>query len=294
MEDVNGGIIPGAVVTIDDPNVPGSHSVVANDDGAFTLADVPSTVTLHIRVHAEGFKDWVSLAITLSPGQMYEVADIKLSLAEVETSVTVIPSDVLAIQQVHAEEKQRLLGVIPNFYIAYGQNTQPLSAKLKFHLAFKTITDAGTIGGAAFLAGLYQAADTPNYQEGVKGYGQRFGAVYTNGATDILIGGAILPSLLHQDPRYFYQGTGSKKSRALHAISAPFVAKGDNGRWQFNYSSIGGDLSSGALQNLYYPSSNRGASLVFTGAAITTAARVANALAQEFLFNKVTSKSNAP
>ena len=33
-----------------------------------------------------------------------------------------------------------------------------------------------------------------------------------------MIGGAILPSLLHQDPRYFYQGSGTKKSRALHAL----------------------------------------------------------------------------
>jgi hypothetical protein len=129
------------------------------------------------------------------------------------------------MQQVKAEEKQRLLGVIPNFYVAYGVNTQPLTTKLKFQLAFKTITDPATIGGAAFLGGLYQAADTPDYQQGLKGYGQRFGAVYANGASDILVGGAILPSLLHQDPRYFYQGTGSNTSRAFHAISAPFCCE---------------------------------------------------------------------
>ena len=80
----------------------------------------------------------------------------------------------------------------------------------------------------------------------------------------------MLPSLLHQDPRYFYQGTGTKKSRILHAISNPFICKGDNGRWQPNYSSVGGDLASGAISNLYYPASNRGVGLVFGNALITT------------------------
>jgi hypothetical protein len=76
----------------------------------------------------------------------------------------------------------------------------------------------------------------------------------------------------------------------MHAISAPFLAKGDNGRWQFNYSSIGGDLASGALSNLYYPESNRGPSLVFSGFAITTSARIVKALAEEFVLPKFTSR----
>jgi hypothetical protein len=175
-----------------------------------------------------------------------------------------------------------------NFYVNYDKNPMPLTTKMKYQLALKAATDPVTIAGIAVLAGIYQAADTPNYVQGLKGYGQRFGATYTDRFTDIMIGGAILPSLLHQDPRYFYQGTGTKASRALHAISAPFVAKGDNGQWQFNYSSIGGDLASGALSNLYYPPSNRGASLVFTGALVSTGGRIAEALAQEFLFHKIT------
>ena len=217
------------------------------------------------------------------------MTEIHLSLADVATTVDAIMPEQLALQQLKAEEKQRILGVIPNFYVTYDKNPMPLTTKMKYQLALKAATDPVTIAGTAVLAGIYQAADTPNYVQGLKGYGQRFGATYTDGFTDIMIGGAILPSLLHQDPRYFYQGTGTKKSRALHAIAAPFEAKGDNGQWQFNYSSIGGDLASGALSNLYYPPSNRGASLVFTGALITTAGRIANALAQEFILHKITS-----
>jgi hypothetical protein len=103
-----------------------------------------------------------------------------------------------------------------------------------------------------------------------------------------MIGGALLPSLFHQDPRYYYQGTGSTRSRLVHAVSAPFVAMGDNGHWQPNYSSIGGDLAAGAIANAYEPATNRGAGLVFENALIVTGGRMANAVAQEFVLRRLT------
>ena len=145
------------------------------------------------------------------------------------------------------------------------------------------------------MAGIDQAANFHDYQLGAKGYGQRFGAVYANGLTDIMIGGAILPSILHQDPRYFYQGTGTTKSRMLHALSTPLICKGDNGRWQPNYSSLGGYLASGAISNAYYPSSNRGPGLVFSTVFVDVAANMGNALLQEFVMRKLTpSAKNLP
>ncbi len=101
-----------------------------------------------------------------------------------------------------------------------------------------------------------------------------------------MIGGAILPSLLHQDPRYYYQGTGTTKSRMRHAMIHPFVCKGDNGKWQPNYSSLGGDLASAAISNAYYPQSNRGAGLMLTNFGISTAERIASSLAQEFVIRR--------
>jgi hypothetical protein len=294
IEDVNGGTVPGATVIADGAISSDRQIVTANEDGFFSLGNLRPSVTYHIAIHADGFQDWTSSATILTPGQLMNLTIIKLTLAEVTTTVNAITQEQLAGEQVHAEEKQRVLGLIPNFYVVYDKNAVPLTKKLKFELAFKSASDPATIAGMALLAGVYQASDTPNYVEGLKGYGQRFGAVGADGFSDIMIGGAILPSLLHQDPRYFYQGTGTKTSRALHAISAPFVAKGDNGQWQFNYSSVGGDLASGALSNLYYPASNRGASLVFTGALITTGGRIANALAQEFLLHRITSRAKDP
>ena len=167
----------------------------------------------------------------------------------------------VATKQVKSEEQQRVLGFIPNFYVVYDRNPEPLTTKLKFELALKVSKDPVTFAGVAFMAGVKQAADTPNYGQGAEAFGKRLGATAADGLTDIMIGGAILPSLLHQDPRYFYQGTGTTGSRVRHAIFSPFIAKADNGRSQPNYSTLGGSLASSAMSNLYFPASNRGAGL---------------------------------
>ena len=166
VEDLNGGLIPGATVAIKEISPDDHHGVTTDGEGFFSLGDVPSAVTVHLLVHADGFQDWTSASVTLTPGQMYDLTDIKLSLNAVETTVNAIMPEQLAMQQVRAEEKQRILGIIPNFYVVYDKNPMPLTAKLKFELALKAGTDTATIGGAAFLAGIYQAADTPNYREG--------------------------------------------------------------------------------------------------------------------------------
>jgi len=288
VTDVQDDAVPGATITIDGAT-PSDHSTItSNDNGFFSFNNLHPAVAYHVTVSAKGFADWTSPNVVLKPGQMFDLADIPLKISVVTTTVAAVSSDQIALEQVQVAEKQRVLGIVPNFFVVYDPNPAPLTAKLKYKLAFKAGTDIVTIAGAAFLAGINQAADTPDYVQGAKGYGQRFGAAYTDGFTDIMIGGAVLPALLHQDPRYFYQGTGTTKSRALHALASPFWCRNDDGHWQFNYSSIGGDLASASLSNLYYPDSNRGAGLVFSNALISTAGRMANALAQEFIFRKFT------
>ncbi len=289
VTDTSEDAIPGATVTLQGPEAPDSVTAQTNQDGFFTLQNVRPAVPYHVKVSSKGFGDWVSPEISLQPGQDFDLAEVKLTIAVVETTVSAVSQEEMATEQVKVEEKQRVFGVIPNFYVAYDPNTVPLTTKLKYKLAIRTATDVVSFGAAAFLAGVNQAADNTAYVQGAKGYGQRFGAAYADGATDILFGGAILPSILHQDPRYYYQGTGTNKSRAIHALSSPFWCKGDNGKWQFNYSSIGGDLIAGALSNIYYPPSDRGPGLVFTNAALTTVGRMANGLAQEFILKKLTS-----
>ena len=288
VTDAQGEIVPGATVKLDGPSQ-NQQTAVANDNGLFEIDHVAPGTPFALTVSAQGFADWKSPAIVLQPGQFEIVNDIKLTLEGDVASVTVTASrEELAVEQVKLEEQQRVLGFIPNFYVVYDHNAAPLTPKLKFELALKVSIDPITFAGTSFLASLNQAAHYPNYVEGAKGYGQRFGAIYANDITDIMVGGAILPSLLHQDPRYFYQGTGTKKSRLLHALSSPIICKGDNGRWQPNYSSLGGYLASGAIANAYYPPSNRGAGLVANIFAVDLSANVANGVIQEFVLRKLT------
>jgi hypothetical protein len=289
VSDGNDGVIPGAQVVLDGPDNQTIQTAISDNGGGFAFSGLKPGVAYHVAISASGFQSWTSPDVTLNPGQFFIVIGSKLAVAAGADSVTVLANtDQIAVEQVRLEEQQRVLGVIPNFYVAYDHDAVPLSTKLKYKLALRAGTDPMTFVAAAFVAGLDQGGDTPDYGMGAAGYGQRVGALYTNGFADVLIGGAVLPSLLHQDPRYFYQGTGTRKSRALHAISSPFICKGDNGRWEPNYSSVGGDLAAGAISNIYYPQSNRGANLVFANAAITTGGRMANGLIQEFVLRRFT------
>jgi len=243
-----------------------------------------------VKIQAKGFAAQNFDSVVLSPGQNFELTGIKL-VPGAEVSVDAESAEQIAVMEVHEEEQQRILGIIPNFYVVYDHNVEPLSTKLKYKLAIKSATDVVALGGAMFIGAIDQAADTPAYVQGWKGYGQRVGANYADAASDVIIGGAILPSMLHQDPRYFYQGTGTKKSRFWHAVQAPFICRGDDGKNEFNYSSIGGDLISGALTEVYFPPSDRGPGLVFSQAGVTTGGRILNALAQEFIFSRFTTKA---
>lgn len=292
VTDTDGSIIPDATVTAEGPAARDRRTATSTGDGSFVLEGIAPATVYHVVIHAKGFLDWTSQPLTLRPGEQLDLSSVKLAVGIVETSVTAVSAQELAVEQVKQQEKQRVFGVIPNFYVSYDPRFAPLSTKLKYQLAMRSSVDVVSIGGGALLAGINQAADSaPSYRQGAKGYAQRFGAAYGGGVITIMMGGAILPSLLHQDPRYFYQGTGTRKSRMLHAVEAPFMAKSDKGNWEFNYSSIGGDLISGALQNVYYPPRDRGAGMVFSSAAVATGGRIVNALAQEFFLHKVTSHS---
>jgi hypothetical protein len=287
--DVNGDTIPNGTVVLKEVDSDDPRTIVTTENGLFEFHDVKPGIAYQLNISAKGFAEWASPPITLSPGQFKIVTGIQLRIAMEATRVDVHYDRIeVATEQLKVEEKQRVFGIIPNFYVSYESDPVPLTAGMKFKLALKVSTDPVTAAGALLVAAARQAGNSLNYGQGWGAYGQRFGATAADGFSDIIIGGAILPSLLHQDPRYFYQGTGTTSSRIRHAMFSPFVAKGDNGKWQPNYSSLGGDLASSALSNLYYPQSNRGAGLVFTNFAIGTAERIGASLAQEFLVGKFT------
>jgi hypothetical protein len=291
--DPDGALIPGATIVAAGPTPEDRITGSSDANGFFSITGLQPQVSYRVVVSETGFADWTS-TVTLKPGEYLYLKGVRLQVATVVQAVSAATPEEIALEEVHAEEHQRILGVVPNFLVVYDANPQPLSAKLKFILAFRTATDVATFGATAFVAAINQAGATPAYQQGLKGYGQRYGAQFAGTFSDVMIGGAALPALLHQDPRYFYQGTGTKRSRVRHAVLAPFLCRGDNGKTQFNYSSIGGDLGAAALGNLYYPQVNRGAGLVFSTAGVTTIARVATALAEEFVLRRLTPSVKQP
>ena len=298
---ITGNILGSVVDTTDDP-VPGASVIlqgpaghrltaITKDDGGFAIDQAPAGVAYQITVTAEGFADWNS-SIAVEPGENKTLPEIKLRILAVQRAVTVsYSSREVATQQLKAEEQQRILSFIPNTYVVYEPHPEPLTARMKFHMAYKSLTNPFFFGRTAAWAGVQQARDNPSeWRQGAEGYSKRLGAGFADAFTGGLISNAILPSLLHQDPRYFYEGTGTKWSRARHAMLAPFVCKGDNGATQLNYSELGGSLISYSISTAYYPSSSRTAGHVFENFGIDMGLHVASSLAQEFILDKFTSK----
>lgn len=285
--DINGGVVPGANVVLEGPAAADRQTMLSSEDGSFEFRNLRAQTPYRVTVVAAQFANWTSQPILLTPGQFFNLTNITLHLSTVQVTVSAVTPEQIATQQIKVEEKQRILGgVIPNFYVTYEQHPEPLTPKLKFQLAIRSLIDPATVGGFMINATIYQAIDYPQYSGGFKGYGQRLGATFAGGYTHIMIGDAILPTVLHQDPRYYYQGTGTTRSRFIHAISSPIRTYGDDGRREIDYSDIGGDLASGAIANSYYPDSERGAGLVFRSALIGASGRAANALLQEFVLHK--------
>jgi hypothetical protein len=265
---------------------------VSGDDGQFSFSGV-APGPFHLTITSEGFATQLTSGI-LRAGEVSIVPQITLTLAAATTEVRVgLTQTEVAEVQLKDEEKQRVFGVIPNFYVSYVPDAAPLTSKQKFKLAWKDAVDPVTFGITAAAAGLEQASDQyGGYGQGAEGYGKRYGAAYADLATSTFIGGAILPSLLKQDPRYFYRGTGTTRARLLYAIANAVICKGDNKRWQANYSSILGNFASAGISNLYYPAKDTGVGLTFENALIDTGAAAAANVLQEFVIRKLT--PNAP
>ncbi len=287
--DPTGGAVVGARVRLSRDDQSPDQEVLSGDDGQFSFANV-APGPFGITITSTGFATQASAGI-LRPGENYTVPQIAMALATAVTEVRVIVSRAeIAEDQIKAEEKQRVLGVVPNFYVSYDHHAVPLNSKQKFELAWKTTVDPVSFGVTGAIAGIQQAQnDFSGYGQGAQGYGKRFGASYANFVASTYIGGAILPSLLKQDPRYFYKGSGSKRSRMLYAIANSVICKGDNGHWQANYSSILGSLAAGGISNLYYPAENRdGLQLTFENALIGIGESAAINVLQEFVLRKLT------
>lgn len=290
--DKDGAVISNAKVAL--TAGPFTTQMRSGDNGAFTFADVPAG-PFQVAISAPGFANQTQDGV-LTAGQEFIVPEVQLVVATtVEVQVTQTREEIAA-EQVRVEEKQRVFGVIPNYYVSYVSEPVPLNAHQKFHLGWKFTIDPVSIALAGIFAGAQQATDSySGYGQGAQGYAKRFGAAYADFVTGVFFGNMVFPALLKQDPRYYYKGTGSKKSRFFYAVANAVICKGDNGHWQPNYSSMLGSLASGGISNLYYPASDRnGLGLTFENTLIGIGGSAGSAVIQEFFLKKLTSHSHDP
>jgi hypothetical protein len=289
--DVSGATVSGADVSLMHEDGTQFHTMVSEADGEFNFTKIPAGSYL-VTVDAKGFAFFTSAEFAVAVRQVYEVPNVSLSVAKANLEVTVRPPELVAAEQIRAEEKQRIGGVLPDFYTSYVFDATPLTSKQKFSLATHATFDPVAMLGVALAAGVEQANNSyAGYGQGAAGYGKRFAAKFIDGRSSDYLTHAVFPALLHQDPRYYYQGTGSVKSRLGHAINSAFVARSDSGRCMPNYSYLLGDLTAGALSNLYYPKANRGVGLVFTNAAIGLGGRIGLNIVREFFSKRVTTNA---
>jgi hypothetical protein len=167
---------------------------------------------------------------------------------------------VQASEEKNGTSNDRLFWTLPNFLtVENAHEIAPLTSKQKFKVALRTAFDPVEYPYIGFLAGISQATDSePGYGQGAAGYAKRYGSAFADNTIENFMTGAILPSVLHQDPRYYQLGQGTFKHRLGYAISRIFVTRGDSGHNQFNASEVlGSAISAGIGTYSYHPAEDR-------------------------------------
>ena len=286
--DGSGAVVSGAKVTLTRTDHSPNQQIVTGSNGSYIFANVPPG-DFQITVTAASFAP-KTFAGLLQPGQAFEAPPAVLSMGEADVVVQVGGSVAEVAQaQIKEQEKQRVIAFVPNFYVTYVPDPAPMNSKQKFQLAWKQSLDPVSFILAGALAGVEQWQNYySGFGQGAEGYAKRFAASYADSVTSTFFGSAIFPSVFKQDPRYFYRGTGSKRSRFMHAVASAVITRGDNKRWQPNYSGMLGTLAASGLSNTYYPKNERGVGLTFENAAVGIGSTAAINVLQEFVVRKLT------
>ncbi len=291
VKDGTGAAVAGAIVTLEGATPASQRTAVSDGDGAFHFADV-APGNYKVSIAANGFSVWTADVAEASGESPAPLAAV-LEVAPVSASVDVVPPHELAAEQLKTEEKQRVLGVFPHYMVTYDANAAPLSAGQKFQLGWKTIIDPVSLIGAGVGAGIQQAQDRyPEFGQGVEGYAKRIGAIETSRVSGVLIRHVIVQAAFHQDPRYFYKGTGTFWSRVGYAIGTAFVCRGDNGRWQPDYSDVIGGTAASQVSRLYYPYTSRPYLRLWHDVLLGFGGRAENHLEEEFILRHLTTHTH--
>ena len=154
-------------------------------------------------------------------------------------------------------EDKRIFGVLPNYRTAeMSAQYQPISDGHKIKIALKDSFDYPLIFVAAGYAGIYQADNQhPEFGQGIKGYGRRFGTGYADQVIGNMMTEGFMPIVFREDPRYFRMGEGKFSTRLWYALNRIFVTKTDSGATTFNFAEIVGNGIGAGIGLSYYPDS---------------------------------------
>ncbi|MGH9618102.1 MAG: carboxypeptidase-like regulatory domain-containing protein [Bryobacteraceae bacterium] len=289
VRDTSGTAVSGVEVALRGKSNTVKRTVATDSNGAFAFLKL-SAGTYLVQVQAAGLKPSAPADVTLTAG---EKRQLKLEVGRIPVQTTTVQvratPEQVAQAQVKEEEQQRVLGVFPNYYTSYIWNAAPMTPKQKFDLALHTTTSPVTFLVTAGVAGVEQAHNTfPGYGQGLQGYGKRYGAAYADTITKTMLGRALLPAILHQDPRYFYQGSGTFWPRVFHALLSTVVCRGDDGRLEPNYSYIAGSFAAAGLSNFYRAPQDRQVGLTFRNGLVILGSGAATNVLREFFSKKLT------
>ena len=112
---------------------------MSNDNGFFEFNDLEPGPPYHVTISAPGFANWTSPAMILKPGEYLILAGSQLQSQRRRPRIVIYSAEQVATEEVHIAEPQRAFGIIPNFYVVYDQDPEPLTTKLKFRLAMKNL-----------------------------------------------------------------------------------------------------------------------------------------------------------
>jgi hypothetical protein len=308
VEDVSGALVPGATIKLqiektkprlgEEAPTPEElkneyepvKATTSDAAGEFEFIDLPAG-TYRALISAKGLEPFLSDRFDLLAGQHFELPNVALLVAKSGTAVNVYATSVeVADAELKLETHQRVLGLAPNYYESFVWNAAPLNTRQKFYLATKSRTDPFILLPTAIIAGVETAHNTfPRWGQTPASYGKRFGAAYGDALFGRFIGYAILPSIFHQDPRYFYMGPSQPlKSRIWHAVSSGIITRGDNGRLQPAYAHVLGNGAAGALSTVYHPPGNSAGYLAGRNMMIGIGGNAVEGLFREFVLNHMT------
>ena len=291
VSDIRGGLVGGAQITL---TFKGHdiETVTSLPDGRFRFPALDAG-QYNVVISAPGLETFLSPLIVLKAEEHLELPDVALPIASATETVNVVMTQSqVADEELKLETQQRVFGVFPNFYTSFLWNAAPLNTKQKFKLSLRTTLDPIVFVTTGVVAGIEQARNTfPEYGDDADAYGKRYGAAFGDAFIGRTLGSAVFPSIFRQDPRYFFMGPDHPfKQRFKHAIFAGLIARGDNGKWQPNYSHVAGNASAGALSTLYHPDNYSAGGLALRNGLIGIAGGGIQGLVREFVTSRITHK----